>query len=433
MHDLVPLPLVAASLALIAFPAAAPARVAIDRARSEIAELRARGPAALEELLSEYDRAAPSARDALAARIDAVAGQRHATVSRLYWYTDLDRARQAARQLHRPILALRMLGDLRDDLSCANSRLFRATLYANAEVSAFLRSHFVLYWSSERTVPTVTIDFGGGRKIVGTTTGNSAHYVLDETGQVLDVLPGLYAPRVFQRELTTSLALANKVRGLPDADRDRATVAHHAAALDATERARRRLTDTAYIEGGRFLMSGDPRSIAIAQAATATKASIEVPQLQRIGMIGPGEVPRDEAAWSALAQQMWNIGVPEASGPPPRRGQRVPPSVLLDAQSRELVARLHNAGPTDQRATAAELATVIARLEHHIAADTALNELMLRQQIRFQIANHAATDFATLNAWIYESVFATPKSDPWLGLRPRTDFTGLPGDGVVTR
>ena len=106
-----------------------------------------------------------------------------------------------------------MLGRLDEDLSCANSRLFRATLYANQDVSRFLRERFVLYWSSERPVPRVTIDYGDGRRLERTTTGNSAHYVLDEDGNVLDVLPGLYAPTAFRRELEGSLALAARVRG----------------------------------------------------------------------------------------------------------------------------------------------------------------------------------------------------------------------------
>jgi hypothetical protein len=35
------------------------------------------------------------------------------------------------------------------------------------------------------------------------------------------------------------------------------------------------------------------------------------------------------------------------------------------------------------------------------------------------------------DTWIYDNVFHTPAADPWLGLLPRTSFTGLPGDGVV--
>jgi hypothetical protein len=456
MHDLSPTFSlgVATSFALFAIPGAAAADPAPDPAgqlsdtdHADLAELRARGPAALETLLSQYDHAAPEDRDALAGEIDAVAGQRYATTSRLYWYTDLERAEHAAHQLHRPILALRMLGDLRDDLSCANSRLFRATLYANTQVSAFLRSHFVLYWSSERVVPTVTIDFGDGRKIVRTTTGNSAHYVLDEAGHVLDVLPGLYAPAVFQRELVTSLALAGKVRGMTDAQRTRAVAAYHAAAIDATNRAWQRAGDAPYRRGGQFLLGPDDLAsgLARAQAATVSKAVMEVPDLAAIGIMSPNEVPNDAAMWSAIGQKVWNIvdrgagpGRQPSQAPQPQpqqaravRGSRVPAPVVLDAASRALVAQLHNAGPVEQRATPAEVDAVIARLEQHIVADTALNQFTLRQTIRRQIVSRPGADFAALNAWIYERVFATPSTDPWLGLRARTDFTGLPGDGVV--
>lgn len=436
MHDLSrTFPLgVAASLALFALPSPALAVQPPD-----IAELRARGPAALEELLSQYDQTPPANRDGLAAVIDAVAGQRYATVSRLYWYTDLDRAEQAARQLHRPILALRLLGDLRDDLSCANSRLFRATLYANTEVSAFLRSHFVLYWSTERAVPTVTIDFGDGRKIVRTTTGNSAHYVLDEDGRVLDVLPGLYAPAVFEQELEKSLAFADKIRGMTGWQRLGAVAAYHAAAIDATDRAWQLAGDAQYLHGSQFLLSpGELASaLARAQAATVSKMVIEVPDLRKIGMMSPGEIPNDAAMWSAIGQKVWNIVDRNAAptqasqGRARRRAARVPPSIMLDAASRALVAQLHNAGPAGQRATAADLDAIVARLEQHIVADTAQNQFSLRQTIHRQIVNRPDADFATLNAWIYENVFATPKADPWLGLVPRTEFTGLPGDGVV--
>src|SRR5215510_1038671 len=174
----------------------------------------------LDALLARYDREPDGPERAqLAAQIDALAHQKYATVSRLYWYVDLASAKAAARAEGRPILQLRMLGRLDEDLSCANSRLFRATLYANQEVSAFLRDRFVLYWSSERPVPRVTIDYGDGRTLERTTTGNSAHYVLDEDGRVLDVLPGLYTPAAFRHELEGSLALAEHLRGKSASER----------------------------------------------------------------------------------------------------------------------------------------------------------------------------------------------------------------------
>ena len=76
-------------------------------------------------------------------------------------------------------------------------------------------------------MPRVTIDYGDGRKLERTTTGNSAHYVLDENGNVLDVLPGLYAPAAFRRELEGSLALAARVRGTSDDERAKLLVDYH--------------------------------------------------------------------------------------------------------------------------------------------------------------------------------------------------------------
>lgn len=434
---------VAASLALFVAPDPSCA-ASLDRpAPDRIAALRARGPAALEELLARYRReqATGTVSPDLEATIDAVAGQRYATYSGLYWYTDLELAKRAAHELHRPILALRMLGDLREDLSCANSRLFRTTLYANTEVSAFLRSHFVLYWSSERPVPRVTIEFGDGRKLVRTTTGNSAHYVLDADGNVVDVLPGLYAPSVFKGELEVSLALADRLRGMSNSDRIQATAAHHRAAVAASVRAWELLGDTRYIRGGHYLLGrGDLPSrsaIAAAQATTATKMAIEVPDLTRIGLIRGSDVPDDEAAWSAIGQKLWHIGDPSpADGDPARRTRRVPPpdavpaSIVLDASSRALIRRLYFAGPADRRVGEPELASVIARLEQHIVADTAINQHKVRKQIR-EFMSSGQTELAVLNPWIYDQVFATPQSDPWLGLHARTDFSGLPGDGAV--
>src|SRR5262245_9441622 len=115
MHNLprsIPLAVAAGCAAAFALPHTAPA------APDDAASLRAQGPTALRALLARYDLTPPGAeRDQLAQTIDAVAAQRYATVSRLYWYTDLDAAQEAARAQHRPILALRMLGRLDDELS----------------------------------------------------------------------------------------------------------------------------------------------------------------------------------------------------------------------------------------------------------------------------------------------------------------------------
>lgn len=422
--------LAAGCAAALALPTEAPARTLDAQLEAgDLAAARAQGPAALDALLARWDRMPPGPdRDRFALAIDQVAGQRYATVSRLYWYTDLAAAQRAAKSLDRPILALRMLGRLDEDLSCANSRFFRTTLYANAAVSRFLRDSFVLYWSSERPVPRVTIDFGDGRKIERTTTGNSAHYVLDADGRVIDVLPGLYAPAVFQAELTKSARLAYRVRNLGDAQRARAIADHHRRELEAASARLAAVAGTQFVRGRARLLGRDEvdaSAVGRAQRATMSKAIIEVPDLGRIGVDAGSISPSDLAAWAVIGQKVWGIF---AAAPAAPAAAAVAPTVL-DAPSRALVAQIHNAGPV--KAAPAELDAMLARLEQSIVADTALNELRLRPQIRGALAHGEPAGFDQLNAWIYASVFQTPRADAWLGLLPRTDFTGLPGDGVV--
>ncbi len=151
---------------------------------------RSLGPAGLDAWIRTHGAAASSG-------LDAVCAQKDAHTSLLYWFTDLDRAIAEARRTERPILSLRLLGRLDEELSCANSRFFRKLLYPEARINQVLRQDFVLHWESVRPVPRVTLDFGNGRRIERTLTGNSAHLVLDPYGRVVDALPGLVSPDVF--------------------------------------------------------------------------------------------------------------------------------------------------------------------------------------------------------------------------------------------
>jgi hypothetical protein len=194
-----------------------------DAARDAIARLRAAGPSGLAALIDANQQAIASHRTLTATStsaaspqdwprlrdaLDAVAAQKDAWASGLYWYTDLEPAKRAARETDKPILSLRLLGRLDTEFSCANSRFFRTVLYANAEVSKALSERFVLHWKSVRPVPKVTIDFGDGRIVERTITGNSIHYVLDADGHVIDGIPGLYGPKPFLRELNEAAAHA---------------------------------------------------------------------------------------------------------------------------------------------------------------------------------------------------------------------------------
>jgi hypothetical protein len=393
-------------------------------ADTDLAFARAVGPVGLEQMLAKYDRLHGSARDALAAKIDKVAAQKYATVSRLFWYTELDRAKAAAAAEKKPILALRMLGRLDEDLSCANSRFFRATLYANKDVSAYLKQNFVLYWSSERDVPKVTIDFGDGRKIASTTTGNSAHYILDENGDVLDVLPGLYAPHAFKAELAKSLVHAKNVAAAPAHQRGAKIAGYHQAKVNEIRAASSKLN--VYALGGTRVSS--EMAIALAQRATMAKARIEVPQLRKITTAELKSIDEDEVStWATFAEQLWPSRTDESHVEYTNTirvydFRPIAPARVFDEQSLALVDKLHGDAPEKGR--------MLARFAESVRADSALNQLRLRAQIAAFLAK-GTTDFAQVNDFIYANVFHTPKSDAWLGLHDQATFTGLPGGGVT--
>src|SRR4051794_38714030 len=103
--------------------------------------------------------------------LDQLCAQKDAHTSLLYWFTDLPAAIAQARRLRKPILSLRLLGRLDEELSCANSRFFRKLLYPQPQINQILRRDFVLHWESVRAVPRVTVDFGDGRRIERTLTG----------------------------------------------------------------------------------------------------------------------------------------------------------------------------------------------------------------------------------------------------------------------
>jgi len=146
--------------------------------------------------------------------LDAICQQKDCDASRLFWYKDLEVAKTASKESGKPILSLRLLGNLNDELSCANSRFFRTALYPNAGVSQLLRDRFILHWQSERPVPKVTIDFGDGRKLEQTLTGNSIHYILDSEGRPIDALPGLYSPLAFMENLKEAEIAVSSVRDI---------------------------------------------------------------------------------------------------------------------------------------------------------------------------------------------------------------------------
>lgn len=361
--------------------------------------------------------------------LDRVGGQRDCAAARLFWHTDLEAAKAEAKVSGRPILSLRLLGRLDEELSCANSRFFRTALYANAAIATRLRDHFVLHWESVRPVPRLTIDFGDGRKLERTVTGNSIHYVLDAAGRPLEALPGLYGPQAFLAALNRAEDLAKQCRALPESEREASIKAYHSARGQELNSAwnvdlmRAGIAPVALPVANRAAGPGAPKA-ADAALRTVSKTMGEAaavrnitPQAASPAAAVEAQLPAD--AWTKLAA----LHAEEAR---------------LDQPSRALMRRKH-----PDAATAARLALSKARVEdplvratqefeRSMAEDTVRNEYLFHTQIhRWFAENPGETrDVAALNRRVYAELFLTPDTDPWLGLRSDA-YSAIEGDGVV--
>ena len=386
-----------------------------------IEELRALGPAGLQALMDQYrveigrHIADPSVASdeqwqRIATALDTVAQQKNSYIAGLYWHTNLEEAKKAAAPANKPILSLRLLGKLTDEFSCANSRFFRTVLYSNAEVSAYLREHWVLHWESVRPVPKVTIDYGDGRKIERTLTGNSIHYVLDPQGRPVDALPGLYGPRAFNRALTIAESLIKELVGRNDTLKNAILQNYHS---EQRSRIAREWIGDISQTGGK-LPEGfrpDPRGGAMSIAPLAvTKAATERPILRATDTTTEslGEVT-DEVAWKKIALlqlHQWDA--------------------RLDQRSIALIKR------QNPSLTNAEMARLLRKFQELIALDTVRNEYLLHSKLyTWLMRDPERNDLEKLNEKVYASLFLTPHSDPWLGLFSADVYTALDNGGLV--
>lgn len=417
----------------------------VASANSAIERLRAAGPAGLNALLEVRDQPGSDWQRWQAA-MDRVSRQRYGYLSRLYWYTDFDRAVQAARLQNKPILSLRLLGDLTDDLSCANSRFFRTTLYANEEVSDFLRRSFVLHWQSVRPVPKVTIDFGDGRRLRTTLTGNSIHYILSRDGQPIDAVPGLYGPQAFLHHLRRGVEAAHRYSTLHETQRPAALLEHHRrqmATIDASWAAdlERLGHDTAQRPR---MEPSEAKTVALQRVTAIQAARIAVPksviEVRTIVALtqddrSPPLAPKVGVDWldSHTNEETWHQ-IATLHGDDAR----------LDKASILLFQKLHPVSFTSDPQLIAQaqlscsefvpatpdVTEMVATFEKLIAMDTVRNEYLFHRRIHRWFADNEVDGLDALNERVYNELFLTPRSDPWLGLTTEGAFTALPNGGL---
>jgi hypothetical protein len=342
----------------------------------------------------------------IASAIDGVAMQKDAYASQLFWFTDLEQAKLAAKAQNKPILSLRLLGNLNEEFSCANSRFFRAVLYSNAEISKFLRENYVLHWKSVRPAPKVTIDFGDGRKIERTLTGNSIHYLLDEGGTIIDALPGLYSPQGFLKYITQAQKVSKIIDGAPAADQRTALLKFRRAMFEDIRTKREKAVALAKVKltepkGGLTAVDVMPRA--------ATKMVIERVILTDIydnfSRYEP-QVNLDD--WNKLAKIYTG-------------------RTKIDAESLAFIRRQNAKTGLSE----AEFTSLVEKLEKFIALDTARNDFLFHPQLYGWLNNEAVPDVEKFNARVYAEIFKTPDSDKWLGMYAPDIYTALDGGGII--
>ena len=348
-----------------------------QKADTATRELRKRGQRALEYVLSRTDPADLPRWKTLA---DTIAAQRDSHFSGLYWHTDLAAAQEVAKRENKPILSLRLLGKLTDELSCANSRFFRTTLYPHQAVRTMLAERFVLHWQTVRAVPIITIDFGDGRSIKRTITGNSLHMVLDARGRTVDVLPGLYGAGFFARVLQESESLAKRAVDLDNDQFSRELAKLHQQQLSDQE----------------------------------TRWSEDWKQLGAASIPGLGD-EHDDAAWAQLAERY----VAEVAFD----GTTV--AAVQAKQPAEVAGRLAM-GKSVAETPALRL---VRNLVPVIGQDTVKNEYNFHHQIHQWLADGQPHDVSALTARIYNELFLSPLNDPWYGLSKPDVYSAVENDG----
>jgi hypothetical protein len=395
---------------------------------AEIAELRRRGPAGLAELLAIEERWQSNPENAgprlakLRAAIDQVAQQKDAAWSKLYWHTDIESAKAEARANGKPVLSLRLLGKLSEDFSCANSRFFRTALYANAQISGYLRDHYVLHWESVRNAPRITIDFGSGRRLDRTIAGNSVHYILDADGRPIDALPGMYGPAAFLEGLERGVILAGQLRDRHGDERNRILYTYHRGEARRLEEllagdlalVNRKATDLRADAASPMANTAATGAAGSGAARIATsKMAIERPFVRSVSPAVDFGASFADDTWRNLGKLYYT-------------------SSALDENSISLMREKTSAsGPGTPRNVAkwsadSPMWRMAENFQRSMAEDTARNELDLHRRIHVWFSGgEPSRGVAGLNERVYAELFLTPLSDPWLGLKPGDTYAGL--------
>lgn len=331
--------------------------------------------------------------DELQNELDQVAQMKDARFSGLIFHKSLSEAMAVAQREHKPIISLRLLGRLTDELSCANSRFFRMAVYPDKRVRQLLADNFVLHWESVRPVPVITIDFGNGSRIRQTITGNSLHLVLDSLGRPVDVLPGLYGPGSFAKELLRVEEVAKQAGTL--------ALDEFSDLLQQYHTTRRSELETQF--------AADCVTAGL-DAGLHVGTDIGTPQWKKVAALYAADVTPDENTRVVMT-------IKETNWKPQRRSPRAEESAIgavnkSYAFDSGVLPKLFNVTET-------------------FGEDTVRNEFHLHAQIHQWFSENPLLATNELIEKVYRDLFLSPLDDPWYGLSQPDRFSALPNSGRI--
>ncbi len=366
--------------------------------------------------------------------------------ARLFWNTDLESAKQQAGREGKPILMLRLLGNLSDEYSCANSRFFRVVFYPQSDINARLKRDFVLCWTSERPVPVVTIDMGDGRKLRRTLTGNSAHYLLDSSGRPLDVFPGLSTPQAFESWLENGQKLASEFSAQPAAKRAAFLAKWHETQLRTLLKPVFSPVAPPALEFGP-IKPPDEATVNAQVEMNLKEVFKSNPLESNAPVLTVAQTRARDAGRLAMSKGVVESPVLGSSGFgafPVRFGfLNAPQTPVLDAATRARIKAMNPLASSDVASSPVPVAVMntqgapgvspmdvlIGAFESTLLIDTQINA-NFSYPIHALFARGHEGDFDSLNRKIYDRLFLTPRSDEWLGLTNATAFSALRNDGI---
>jgi hypothetical protein len=269
-------------------------------------------------------------------------------------------------------------------------------------------------------VPQVTIDYGDGRQLKRTLTGNSIHYILNAQGQPLDALPGLYGPQAFLQELRAARRLWSQTSRANPERQAKVLTDYHIRKLQTTQN--QWVKDLTAAGLNPVAIPALPTSVAADDAGrlAISKMAVELPLVSAaLGFSATvdrnrAELQRstDNATWLKIA----NLHRDQAQ---------------LDRNSQDLMLSKNT---NYKSANDPSFRRTVANLETAMAIDTVRNEYLLRTKLQqWFVAGNGTSDLNRLNEKVYAQLFLTPNSDPWLGLVTDSAYSAIEGDGIQNR